>query len=94
MKITREQAYEMVRENEGRAYDYHEFSLENGWDIEDLVNYLEGLEKSTDNDYTLVISDIEHRVESCGFDALTKTLVYEALLDKDDLNYLYGYVTL
>lgn len=91
MEMTREKAYEMIRKNEGKSFDYHEFSIENGWDIEDLVDYLDGLEKSPDNDYTLVISDIEHRVESCGFDDLTRTMIYDVFFDAEDIDYLYGY---
>lgn len=92
--MTQEKAFNLVRNHEGKSYNYRQYSIENGWDIEDLVNYLGECEKSLSSDYTCVMNDIEHRIESCDFDSVTKCQIFEALLDDKDIDYLYGYIKL
>lgn len=86
MKLTKEQACQMIRENE--CADTTSVRME--WDIEDAVDYLKGCEKCEDGDYSVLINDIESRIDSCGFDLETRCDIDDAIFDMCDQAYLAG----
>lgn len=90
MKLTKEQACEMIRNNECADT----VSVQMGWDIEDAVDYLKGCEKCEDGDYSVIIYDIESRIDSCGFDLETRCDIDDALFDMYDQAYLVGELNL
>lgn len=94
MKLTKEQACQMIRENEGRSYDWRHYSIENGWDIEDLIDYKNSLEKCEDGDYSCVMYDIDERITSCGFDMETRCDIEDAIFDLYDQAFLAGELNL
>lgn len=86
MKLTKEQACEMIRKNECADT----ISVQMGWDIENAVDYLKGCEKCEDGDYPILIYDIDERISSCGFDLETRCDIDDAIFDKYDQAYLIG----
>lgn len=61
------EAIDFVKKNEGKEYDYSVYCADPSWDIQMLVEYLDGLKRCDDGDYPLVIADIEAHIDSCGF---------------------------
>lgn len=94
MKLTKEQACQMIRENENFVEGYEPISVQMGWDIEYAVDYLKGCEKCEDGDYPVLIYDISDRVDSCEFDRETREQIDKAIFDLYDQAYLAGELNL
>lgn len=73
------EAIALVEKNEGKEFDYSVYCADPSWDIQMLVEYLKELERSDDNDYPLVIADIEAHLDSCGFNTDEYVEVINAL---------------
>lgn len=73
------EAIELVEQRKGNSFDYRIYCCDPNWDIQMLVEYLDGLERSLDNDYYLVLADIEFQLDSCAFDKSTYEKVIKAL---------------
>lgn len=79
------EAIDFVQKNEGKEYDYSIYCLATDWDIQELVEYLDGLERCDEGDYPFVIDDIEAHIDSCGFTKSEYDEVIEALGLQDHL---------
>lgn len=88
MAITKDQALNLIKNNEDK--EARKFFVD--WDIESLLRlFYDRKERkgvSEYKGYESTLREIDRRIESCELPDLIAPLVYEALLSREDIEYL------